>query len=94
MTCFASRQRLGLKSNGSSRRYHRAHSETRCEPGGEQSHALVIPDCLGIAGGTTRPLADLLYLDMMARGDLRKSNLEPLRFTSVRESLQTDRSSR
>jgi hypothetical protein len=45
----------------------------------------------GISGRSGKGPATRLYLNMMARRDLRKSKLKPLRFSSVSEALEKNR---
>ena len=48
----------------------------------------------GISGRSRKGPATRLYLDMMARKDLRKSKVRPLRFVSVKEALERDKPNR
>jgi hypothetical protein len=48
----------------------------------------------GISGRSGKGPATRLYLDMMARRDLRRSKVKPLRFVSVKEALERDKPGR
>jgi hypothetical protein len=48
----------------------------------------------GVSGRSGKGPATRLYLDMMARKDVRKSKAKPLRFFSVKEALERDKPSK
>ena len=48
----------------------------------------------GVSGRSGKGPATRLYLDMMARKDLRVSKLKPLRWVSVREAIERDNPSK
>jgi hypothetical protein len=48
----------------------------------------------GISGRSGKGPATRLYLDMMARKDLRRSKLKPLRYDGVKEALERDKPGR
>jgi len=45
----------------------------------------------GISGRSGKGPATRLYLDTMARKDVRKSKMKPLRFDGVKEALEKDK---
>ena len=48
----------------------------------------------GISGRSGKGPATRLYLDMIARKDVRRSKLKPLRFDGVKEALEKDKLSK
>jgi hypothetical protein len=48
----------------------------------------------GVSGRSGKGPATRLYLDMMARKDVRKSKMKPLRFADVKEALEKDKLSK